>query len=316
MQMRLLPVVILFLAALSPALLFADTDTGSMRAYCLVLLNSTGDLKNCQGQIPDALVNETPEDFNYTHSESYRDALADLQRANASVAGLRAAGIPYQRSNDLYTTALQWFEGQGALELVGGQGTYIFVFDKVREIRAIERTALAAQDELRALSVRLQSVAPDIDISGVRQLEADAKKEFADGRFEEAQRIARQAYESVSDAESESEHSKTLAESARKNIEGFVQENWKTMLAIVLVAGVLFFLFQKQIRKYLVESKIRSLAGERAVLETMLQSLQKDYFQGGKINELSYHIKTKKYGDLIRAINRQLPLLKEELKKL
>ncbi len=61
---------------------------------------------------------------------------------------------------------------------------------------------------------------------------------------------------------------------------------------------------------------MRSRAGERMVLETMLQGLQKDYFQHGKINDLSYHIKTKKYSDLIRAINRQLPLLREELKKL
>ncbi|MFA4983505.1 MAG: hypothetical protein WC588_04810 [Candidatus Micrarchaeia archaeon] len=315
MQTRTVPAFMLFLALFCSAIFPADGgDIGSMRQYCLTILNATGDLK-CQA-VPDDFVNETPEEFNYTHSEGYRDALAELQRANASVAKLRAEGIPYQRSRDIFTTAYQWFEGQGALELTGGQGSYSFVFDKVREIRNIERTAFAADDELRALSVRLQGIDPGIDLSGVRFLESDAKKEFADGRFEEAQRIARQAYETVSDAESEAEHSKTLAESARKNIETFFAENWQTMLTIAIVAGVLFFLFQKRIRKYMVESKIRSLAGERMVLETMLQGLQKDYFQHGKINDLSYHIKTKKYSDLIRAINRQLPLLREELKKL
>ena len=31
---------------------------------------------------------------------------------------------------------------------------------------------------------------------------------------------------------------------------------------------------------------------------------------------MTYHVKTKKFGDLIRNINRQLPLMKEELKRI
>ena len=43
--------------------------------------------------------------------------------------------------------------------------------------------------------------------------------------------------------------------------------------------------------------------------------IQKDYFQEGKIPEGEYNIKTKKYAELIRDIDRQIPLLQEELAK-
>ena len=55
---------------------------------------------------------------------------------------------------------------------------------------------------------------------------------------------------------------------------------------------------------------------ERAVIEKLIRGMQREYFEKGGMNELSYHIKTKKFGDLIRNINRQLPLLKEELKRI
>lgn len=296
-------------------LMAADSEVSGMRSFCISLLNSTGDLapKVC---VPEVASSESQDIINHSHSLQYTNALEALVQANASVEKLRAAGFSYQRSMDIYMSALQWFDGQSSLELSGAQGSFTFVFDKVREIKAIERLAFLANDELSVLSQRLNAVDSDVYLSDALSLEADAKREFADGRFEESQRIAQQAYESVSRAESETAHSKTLLESTRQTIENFLLENWKTIVSIVLVAALLAFIFQKHIRRHMAESKLRSLAGERAVLETMIQSLQADYFQRGKINELSYNIKTKKYGDLIRDINRQLPLLKEELKKI
>ena len=45
-------------------------------------------------------------------------------------------------------------------------------------------------------------------------------------------------------------------------------------------------------------------------------NVQKDYFQYGKIAEGEYNIKTKKFAELIRDIDRQVPLMQEELAKL
>ena len=43
---------------------------------------------------------------------------------------------------------------------------------------------------------------------------------------------------------------------------------------------------------------------------------QRDYFQYGKIPEGEYNIKTKRFAELVRDIDRQVPLLKEEIIKL
>jgi|GEM_PF-1290952 len=317
---RAIIITLFALSLLFPGGAYAAGEGGgaNMRAICINYLNTTGALAEIISAASAQSVEESEIDdmMNYTHGEGYRDALVELQRANASVARMRASGFYARQADDLYAIGEQWFEGQAALELSGGRPSFTFVFDKTQEIRNLERQAYSANDELGALDLRISEVGQNIDLSDVKRLQAQAKKEFSDGRFNEAQRVARQAYEAVNDAEAEAAHSQTVVEIARRNIENFIEENWKTMLAIALTAGVLFFLFQKRIRYHLIESRIRSLAGERAVLEMMLQNLQKEYFQHGKLNEMSYHIKTKKYGDLIRSINRQLPLLKEELKRI
>jgi len=63
---------------------------------------------------------------------------------------------------------------------------------------------------------------------------------------------------------------------------------------------IIFFLFQKQIRKFLLNARLKSLMRERGVIESMLKSLQKDYFEKKSVTELTYRVKTKKYGDIIR----------------
>jgi hypothetical protein len=43
---------------------------------------------------------------------------------------------------------------------------------------------------------------------------------------------------------------------------------------------------------------------------------QKNYFQFGTLPEGEYNIKIKKYAELVRDIDRQIPLLQEEMAKL
>jgi hypothetical protein len=43
---------------------------------------------------------------------------------------------------------------------------------------------------------------------------------------------------------------------------------------------------------------------------------QQDYFQTGKIADSDYKIRAANYAELVRDIDRQVPLIKEELAKL
>lgn len=300
-----------FIAVLLLASALCASDSGeTLRAYCQVLLNAPSE--NATGQPGIVVVNIT----NFTYSQQYYASLEDLKSANASVQKLRASGLPYLQSYDNYLVAQQWFEGQSALELGGGKGDYKFVTGKVLDIKALERDTFAASDELSALAGRLSNVEPDVNVSDALLLQSEAKQEFQDGRFQESKRLIDQAYDKIALAENEAARSKTLLESTRRNITVFLQENWQKILIALFAIAAVLFIFQRQIRHFMINTRIKGLIAEKAVLERMLQNLQKEYFEHGKVNELSYHIKTKKFGDLIRNINRQLPLLREELKRI
>lgn len=303
--------VLLSIASLSHA---DDSSPESFRAFCLNLLNITP-VQNLTADSGEAAIT-LPNASNYTFSRQYYDALEGLRQANKSLRTMASAGFPSLRSRDLYLVAEQWLNGQAALELAGERGDYKFVNEKAGEIASIEKGAFSTSDELNALSYRINRTGTDVNTSEALELQAQARREFADGRFEEAQLLVDSAYEKITQAEAEATRSRALLESTRRTLEVFLEENWQKIALMIAALAILFFLFQKRIRRFMVNAKIRALTAERGVLESMVKALQTDYFDSGKVNELSYHIKTKKFGDLIRNINRQLPLLKEELKKL
>ena len=51
----------------------------------------------------------------------------------------------------------------------------------------------------------------------------------------------------------------------------------------------------------------------RENITRLISEAQKQYFEKGEMSEIRYYVRTKKYAELIRDINRQIPLLKEKL---
>ena len=300
---------LLVLILMSP--LFAADETDALRIMCNSLLNQKTEAPNITN-IP-SIENQT---INFTFSKQYFAAKTQLETANQSIQKLIDAGYPYLRAQDSYLVAYQWLVGQAALEEQGQDYDYRFITEKADEIKQIERSSFTVGDDLRALAGRLSNISRDANLSEPLSLMADAKKEFEDNRFEEAQRLATMSYDKAAKAEADAQRSKTLLESTRKNIEGFLAENWAKIAGAIAVLCIVFFIFQKQIRRFLLKSKMSAILAERAVLESMMKKMQTDYFDNGTLNEMSFHIKTKKFADMIRDINRQIPLIKEELKKI
>jgi hypothetical protein len=310
--MRLMP-AFAFVFLLLSAQAFAAGDSGDapLRSFCMRLLNISA----------SAPANETnatifaPPNIT-TRSAEYYDAVNGLALANLSIQRMADASLPVLRAFDTYVAAVQWLEGQSAIEEIGGTPDYAFVTDSVEQINRLSQSSFALQDEFDVLSLRLQNATEGANLTAATATRDAALAEFRDGRLEEAQILIDQSYSEISSAESDAIQSRTLVESTRKNVESFVRDNWKTFAAAFAAAAILAFIFQKRIRRFIVSSKINSLMHEKEVLQGMLRTLQRDYFERGSVNEMSYHVKTKKFGDLIRNINRQLPLLKEELKRI
>lgn len=313
---RQLAFTILALSLLAAQLHAAD-DFGApgLRVFCERLLNVGANATAAEAASSNssfAVVIIT----NATLGAKHNETLALLAGANASAGRMASAGLPTSQARDLLEIAWQWFDGQTALERSGGKPDYSFAVQKVSEIEAIEQSSFALNDELKALGKRIDGADPNADLTETRKLLGEAKAEFSDGRLDNAKALINRAYEEVSSAEADAVHSRTMVESTRRNIETFLSENWKTMLAAIAGALIFFFLFQRHIRRFLANARLKSLIREREVVESMLKALQKDYFGKKSVTELTYHIKTKQYGDVIRNINRQLPLVKEEIKKI
>ena len=54
---------------------------------------------------------------------------------------------------------------------------------------------------------------------------------------------------------------------------------------------------------------------QKKALNTLIQNMQKSYFKTKKLSETEYTIKLKKFKELIRDIDRQIIVLKEEMFK-
>jgi len=64
------------------------------------------------------------------------------------------------------------------------------------------------------------------------------------------------------------------------------------------------------LRKQLKNLKIR-----KESLRDLIGNTQKDYFQFGKMSEREYEIRTRNFAEMIRDIDRQIPLVEEKLVK-
>lgn len=100
-------------------------------------------------------------------------------------------------------------------------------------------------------------------------------------------------------------------------IPGFIEiKNWHFLLGLFILILILLFIYRIRIMRKILENKLEKLENRRKTIKELVMQTQRDYFQYGKIPEGEYNIKTKRFAELVRDIDRQVPLLKEEIIKL
>jgi hypothetical protein len=60
-------------------------------------------------------------------------------------------------------------------------------------------------------------------------------------------------------------------------------------------------------------ARLDRLRAEQEVIRSLIAKSQKDYFEKGKLSEATYHARIEKYSEMIRDLERQIPLINEEL---
>lgn len=246
-------------------------------------------------------------------------ASAEAQRAGANIAAaekdmldMASRNLPVARYNDTLFLAKQIYESQLSLESTGKKADYAFVEEKLRELADIKQKAYTAMDELKALEMALDKTA-DINKTAVLLIIGQARDEFLAERYENAIDLVNKGYAKISEEEAFQTKVSVFYEAASRGIAGFLARWWMELLiafAAILIAVILTY---GRIMRAIIERKIRMLEERKESVRKLIMQTQRDYFDKGKTGEETYHIRIRKYAEIIRDINRQIPLLREEL---
>ena len=210
------------------------------------------------------------------------------------------------------------YSSQVILESNGRAFDYTLVNPYCEEIKLIKENAYLANDDLKALEKFYEDilVKNNYNTTSVDEIMDEIKLEIINERYEKVPQLTREAYEEISNIESSSTTLAIFYEATTRGIKNFVKKNWMFLLAGLLIFSITFILFQKTISRYILLKKLSNLKLRREHLKKIVSKTQREYFQEGKISEQTFRIKTKKLTELVRDIDREIPLIQEGLAKL
>jgi hypothetical protein len=225
------------------------------------------------------------------------------------------------RINDTYQKAYQVYQAQVSLEEKNKKGDYTIVLSYSQEMQNIAKTAFKANDEIKIFeeaykdttSEKISELAQDY--ADLEQAYNKIKLAFQEERFEDSLTLIDEGYAKLSEVQSKQTTARLLYSATTRTLKNFIQTNWKIILTFLVVIILILIVFQTAIRQYLIKKKINNLYIRKDTLNSLVKKLQNDYFKTKKISETEYHVKTDKFKEMIRDIDRQIPLLKEDLAK-
>lgn len=227
---------------------------------------------------------------------------------------LAASGFNVSRINDSIKKAEDIFNAQIVLDKSGKTSDFSYILPYCSDIENIKDEAYLARDDLYSVKKFYNDVnRSGVDMSQADKLIAGIEKEIADERYEQAREEIPEVNSKIVEIQASATTVNLFYRTTTRGIGIFVKNNWIYILAVLVFLSVFFVVYKTRISRYLVLRKINRLEEEKKVLKNLIQKIQKDYFEKGDIPEVSYHIKIKQFSEMIRDIDRQIPLLQEQL---
>ncbi|MBT3691072.1 hypothetical protein HOG16_02415 [Candidatus Woesearchaeota archaeon] len=256
----------------------------------------------------------------FVQSEEVSDIEIELQlkikEVEIIVFELRDEGFSIQRVNDTLEAAKGIFEVQSQRK--SRQKDFTLVDKYLDEIFELKKQAYVTRDEINYVYEFYNDTKknkPDMNLSEVDKILEEMQFEFDSERYDRAYDLSKKAYSRIIDIEGSYTAVNLAYQATARTLKNFLIDNWLLLLSILIGGTFLYFLFRNRIIFFKTKLRIRYLERQRGVLEQLIKETQSGYFEKSTIAESTYRIRTKKFSDMTRDINRQLPLLKEELAK-
>lgn len=248
-------------------------------------------------------------------SDAGISALNSIKSAEDIMREMQGKGFNVASINDTIEEALQLYQLQVQLENKNLTANYEFILKKIDYVSQTYDKAFTAKDELDILEKRINST-KGLNITDVIETYNSAKKEFYDERYDNSLELVDKAYNQLSEKEALSTYGSAIYNAITGGVANFFKKNWKILIASFFVIILLLYFTNNKRKLFFLKKKISRLSSEKQVLLEMIKNAQLDYFEKKIIPEMTYHIKLKKFSELIRDIDRQVPLLVEDTLKL
>ncbi|MBS3124856.1 hypothetical protein J4211_01215 [Candidatus Woesearchaeota archaeon] len=169
--------------------------------------------------------------------------------------------------------------------------------------------AFEARDELKRVE-EIIAGAENINLSRVNELLQEAQDSFASEKYELIPGLVNQTEVALEDAKVAAARNRALARLARRNLLSFVEDNWLSVLVVLLIFSVLGLWGFVEGRVFYAAKKVRVLESELAAAHEGLLQAQKEYYSG-ESGRSTYGARTEKVHEKQRAISSQLHAWRE-----
>lgn len=229
------------------------------------------------------------------------------------------------RLNDTLRQAQILFDSQTILMNQRRDYDFSPIFDYCTEISNIREQALNARDEYSALLRFYEiSVSEGMNTREIDFTIKEIENEISTERYEQVPALVEKAYEEISKARAEYTALNVFYSSTSRSLKNFMfkqgilwplfqEKRWVDLSALTLLIIVLLIVYRTNIAIRIIRRKMEALEVRRNTIKELIMDVQKKYFQDGTLPEGEYNIKTKRFAEMIRDIDRQVPLLKEQM---
>ncbi|PIN95569.1 hypothetical protein COU56_01185 [Candidatus Pacearchaeota archaeon CG10_big_fil_rev_8_21_14_0_10_31_9] len=238
-----------------------------------------------------------------------------LGQAEKDILEMMENNISINRVNETYQEALQLYSAQLALEEKGKKADYKLIIKYTSDIGSVKKTALQAKDELEIFSEIFNEVGENTNLSEMHGEYDQIISSLSDERFEDTIKLIKTGYERISEIQSSQTAINAFSNAISKTIKNFFIRNWLKLIIIFSIVLILLLIFWSSLKKLKVRLRFNLLITQKKSINNLLKKMQNNYFKTKKISEADYRIRLKKFKELIRDIDRQVMVLKEEIYK-
>ncbi len=240
-----------------------------------------------------------------------------LDNSEITLNELKDNNFNYQRVEDLLIKAKSIYDAQIILFENGKSVDFSLVFPYCEEIANIRNFAFDVEDKYSSLKKFYEaSITPDMNSSSIEKLFLEIEEEIDSERYERVPELINKAYEEISVVKSSNTKLNLFYKSTTRSFKRFIEKNWIIILVSTLLILLFFLIFNKKIKIFIIERNIKNLELRRKTIQDLMKETQLDYFQKGVISQGNFNLRTKKFAEFVRDIDRQIPLLREDLIKL